>query len=150
MVRPALLIFVLAAWASASGAGPNPTFAEAAISSGRVAARLSDGRAPSFPDLGCAIGRQAGVDQLHRAPDRRHLGWAVNCDTGDETYPVPEEVVVYRAGREQAYRFSNGLAVVRWRFVSNRRIEICTDTVHGSRAPGCATYDVERPPRRDS
>jgi hypothetical protein len=146
MVRAAFGVLVLAAWASASIAGPNLTFAKASVSGSHVAARLSDGRVPSFPDLGCAVGRQAGVDQLQRAPDGRHIGWAVACDTGDETYPVPEEVVVYRAGSEHAYRFGNGLAVVRWRFVSDQRIEICTDTVHGSRSPGCSVYDVEAPP----
>jgi hypothetical protein len=146
MMKPALLLLALAASASVAAAAPPLTFATAAISAGHVEARLSDGRTPRFPDLDCRVGRRAGVDQLHRAPDGRRLGWALMCDTGDETYAVAEEVVIYRAGRDRAFRFANGLAVVSWRFVSDRRIEICTDTVHGGRAPGCATYDVERPP----
>jgi hypothetical protein len=131
----------------AASASEAPKFTEAKISEGRVVARLSDGRRPTFRKPDCQVGHGPSAEQLRISPDRRGIGWAVACQTGDETYPIAEEVVVYGTRNDRPQRFNNGLTVTSWRFVSSRRIEICTDTAHGSLKPGCRILAIGRRPQ---
>jgi hypothetical protein len=88
-----------------------------------------------------AIGAFPGAkrfDRLKVSPGRTYASWDVSYAEPDETYDVPLEV--YIVGGFTALEINNGFAVRDWKFLSDRKVEVCTGAIHGDSHNRCDVY----------
>lgn len=106
---------ILFALALASAAAWGQTYQRAVLESDGSLLELITASAPQThaPKLE----EQVGFDQPRVSADGRRIGWLAlypNCCT---SYPVPLELVIFRAGRIEQVFHGNGEAIFAWQFL---------------------------------
>lgn len=136
------MALVLAAPPSSAGpAQPQMSIAGVAASdqSGDVHLHLPDGSIVTAPKLR----DQRSLSDPALAEDGHTVGWLGNYDTCCQSYPVPQQLVIWRSGRV-IRRIDASAMIWRWRFYKDgKEVGFADGPTHGSHVPySYKLYDV--------
>lgn len=127
----ALLLLSIEAHAGAAKHGADIAGITADDASGEVFIRYLDGRTVQAP----RAYNQASLSRPAVAPDRRTIGWLGNYRSCCQSYPIPRQLVIWRAG--SVIRRINAQAMIwDWRFYrGGRQVAFSDGPTHGSNLP---------------
>jgi hypothetical protein len=143
MGRAAALVVAAMLLPTQGLAGPAPAVGVDSVSvdqgAGDLHLHLRDGRTVAAPKER----DQKTLTDPALAGDGRTLGWLANYDTCCQSYPIPQQLVIWRSGRV-IRRIDAAAMIWRWRFYNNgREVGFADGPTHGSHIPySYKLYDV--------
>jgi hypothetical protein len=132
MHRRAGLIVVLVSLFAAVSAGARPHGVAAVLAddaAGEVGIRYADGTTIVAPK-----GRdQKSLSHPALATDRQTVGWLGNYDNCCQSYPIPQQLVIWRSGRIIMTIDAGAAMIWNWRFYDRgRKVGFAIGPTHGA------------------